>query len=61
MTIQTGLPGVVLRDAEPKDTALVLGFIRALAEYEKLAHEVVATEDSIEQAHNLGCCLHRFD
>ena len=50
MTIQTGLPGVVLRDAEPKDTALVLGFIRALAEYEKLAHEVVATEDSIEQA-----------
>ena len=31
-----------LRDAGPKDLDLVLHFIRALAEYEKLAHEVKA-------------------
>jgi hypothetical protein len=29
-----------LRD--PKDCAAILGFIRELAEYERLAHEVVA-------------------
>jgi GNAT superfamily N-acetyltransferase len=30
--------------ATEKDTALILSFIRKLAEYEKLSHEVVATE-----------------
>lgn len=38
---------VTLRHAEPRDVALVLTFIRELAEYEKLAHEVVATEEAI--------------
>jgi GNAT superfamily N-acetyltransferase len=34
--------GLHLRDAGPEDLDLVLHFIRALAEYEKLAHEVKA-------------------
>ncbi len=33
-----------LRDAGPDDLGLVMRFVRALAEYEKLAHEVEATE-----------------
>lgn len=32
------------RFAEEKDTALILKFIRALAEYEKMADQVVAAE-----------------
>lgn len=37
-----------IRHAQPKDTSLILGFIRELAAYEKLDHEVVATEKDIE-------------
>ena len=33
-----------IRAATPADTGLILDFIRALADYERLAHEVVATE-----------------
>ena len=33
-----------IRDAAPGDEAIILGFIRELAAYEKLAHEVVAVE-----------------
>ena len=35
--------------AVPDDAALVLDFVRALADYEKLAHEVEATEDDIRR------------
>src|SRR3712207_5082833 len=35
---------LVLRDAEEADLPLVMRFVRALAEYEELAHEAVATE-----------------
>lgn len=38
-----------IRPARPEDTALVLQFIRDLAEYEKLLHEVRATEDSLQE------------
>ncbi len=41
---------LIIRDAEPKDVATVLRLIRALAVYEKLEHEVVATEDLIHNA-----------
>lgn len=34
-----------LRDVRPGDEGLVLRFVRALAEYEKLLHEVTATEE----------------
>ncbi len=38
---------LVIRFAVPDDLATVLGFIRDLAEYEKLLHEVVADEESL--------------
>jgi GNAT superfamily N-acetyltransferase len=41
--------GVTLRPAEPRDAALILTLIRELAEYEKLLHEVVATEDRVRE------------
>jgi GNAT superfamily N-acetyltransferase len=39
-----------IRAAAPADAGLILKLIRELAEYEKLAHQVVATEDSIRTA-----------
>lgn len=43
-------PGLRIRDAVPGDAALVLSFIEALAEYEKLRHECHATVDEIDRA-----------
>ena len=40
---------VAFRSAERRDTGLILSFIRALAEYEKLADQVVATEALLEE------------
>ena len=39
-----------IRRARPGEAGLVLAFIRELAEYEKLAHEVVATEADLRQS-----------
>lgn len=39
-----------IRPAVPGDAGLVLGFITALAEYEKLAHEVEASEAALDAA-----------
>jgi GNAT superfamily N-acetyltransferase len=44
---QTILARLVIRPAVPADTGLIFGFIRALAEYEKLLHEVPATEADV--------------
>jgi GNAT superfamily N-acetyltransferase len=41
---------VTIRRARPGEAGLVLSFIRELADYEKLLHEVVATEADIEAA-----------
>ena len=38
---------VIIRDACVDDVPLILSFVRALAEYEKLSHEVEATEDRL--------------
>ncbi|HEY5623670.1 MAG TPA: GNAT family N-acetyltransferase [Gammaproteobacteria bacterium] len=38
---------IALRPAEERDVSAILGFIKELAEYEKLSHEVVATEERI--------------
>lgn len=38
---------ITIRFAAEADADLILEFIRALAEYEKLSHEVVATSDDI--------------
>ena len=39
---------LTFRSAERKDTALILRFIKELAEYEKMLHEVVADEPTLE-------------
>ncbi len=41
---------LAIRPAQPGDAALVFGFIRKLAEYEKLLHEVAASEADIDGA-----------
>ena len=40
---------VTFRYAEESDTALILEFIKDLAEYEKMTDEVVATEDMLKE------------
>lgn len=39
-----------LRPAQPGDEPLILRFIRGLAEYEKLAHECIATEADLTRS-----------
>jgi GNAT superfamily N-acetyltransferase len=39
-----------LEPATTKDVPVILRFIRELAEYEKLSHEVVATEDTLRKS-----------
>ena len=39
-----------IREARPGDAGLVLSFIRKLAEYEKLLHEVEASEADLDAA-----------
>lgn len=38
---------VTIRKARPDEAGLILSFIAALAEYEKLSHEMVATETGV--------------
>lgn len=42
--------GLVLRPARAQDTPLILALVRELAEYEKLAHEVVADEAGLRES-----------
>ncbi len=49
MIIPTSLPDFHIRHATIDDCALILGFIKELAEYEKLSHEVVATVGGLEE------------
>ncbi len=41
------MPGTSVREASEGDVPLILSLIRELAEYEKLSHEVVATEENL--------------
>jgi GNAT superfamily N-acetyltransferase len=41
--------GLLIAPAAPADVPIILGFIRKLAEYEKLSHLVAATEDNIRE------------
>jgi len=41
---------LTIRPAQPDDSALILSFIRELAEYERLLHEVTATESGVAEA-----------
>lgn len=47
--IPTPDPRITLRLATADDVGLILELIRGLAEYEKLSHEVVATENLLAQ------------
>lgn len=49
-TITTKIPKYTLRLAEEKDIPLILRFIKELADYEKLLHEVVATEEILMES-----------
>ena len=49
MELTTKIPGFVIREAVSDDVALILSFIRELADYEKLSHEVVATEEMLRK------------
>lgn len=50
MIYRTAIEHFTIRTAEPEDTALILRFIRELAAYEKLEHEVVATEEVLRRS-----------
>ena len=49
MRVATSLEAFSIRGATESDLGLILSFIRELAEYERLLHEVVATEDSLRE------------
>ena len=42
--------GVSVREAKPNDVPLLLNLLKELAEYERLCHAVVATEDSLRNS-----------
>jgi GNAT superfamily N-acetyltransferase len=47
---KSSLDALTIRPATDADTAVVLSFIQALAEYEKLSHEVVADEATLRRS-----------
>jgi len=49
MKIETKIDGYIIRKAERSEVPLVFEFIKRLAAYEKLSHEVVATEDDLDR------------
>jgi GNAT superfamily N-acetyltransferase len=50
MTMNEGRSEILIRDAEPGDVAEILTMIRELAVFEKLEHQVVATEERMQEA-----------
>lgn len=49
MKISTAVPDFTIRPSTIDDCATILGFIKELAEYEKLSHEVVATVEILQE------------
>jgi GNAT superfamily N-acetyltransferase len=47
--INTKLKNYKLKFAEEKDVPVILGFIKELASYENLTHEVIATEELLKR------------
>lgn len=43
------MTSINIRPAQPEDVPAILDFIKGLAEYEKLAHEVIATENKLKE------------
>lgn len=50
MSTTTRDPEFIIRPAVVADTALILTFIKELADYEKLLHEVVANESTLKES-----------
>jgi GNAT superfamily N-acetyltransferase len=50
MSSRTKVPEFAIREALPGDVSLILSFIRDLARYEKLLHEVAATEETLQKS-----------
>jgi GNAT superfamily N-acetyltransferase len=48
--VLNGSPELSVRRATANDVALVLGFVRELAEYERLSHLLTATEPALREA-----------
>lgn len=46
----TNIKGFTLRETSEKDLSLILGFIKEIAEYEKLSQDVIATEESLGES-----------
>jgi hypothetical protein len=53
--ISTKIPEFTIRFAAAEDVPLILRFIKGLAEYERLTHEVTATEDMLRET-LFGAC-----
>jgi GNAT superfamily N-acetyltransferase len=49
MKVATSIPEFTIRPALKQDVPLILSFIRELAEYEKLSHQVIASEAALER------------
>jgi GNAT superfamily N-acetyltransferase len=49
MIFSATLPEFEIRQATINDVPLILSFIKKLAQYERLAHEVVATQESLRE------------
>ena len=49
MVIPTKIDGFTIRHAEESDVPLILWFVKELANYEKLSHEVIATKEDFRQ------------
>ena len=50
MKTKTRIEDFFIRDADETDCDLILSFIKELAEYEKLLHEVEATEETLRRS-----------
>jgi|SRR5215470_16337760 len=49
MRSSTDIPGFHIRSATKADVPVIFAFIKKLAEYERLSHEVVATEELLRK------------
>ena len=49
MTTKTGIADFTIRPATKKDVPVILAFIKKLADYERLSHEVVATAELLQR------------
>jgi GNAT superfamily N-acetyltransferase len=49
MRSSTDIPGFHIRSATKADVPIILAFIKKLADYERLSHEVIATEELLRK------------